>query len=241
MSRRGRVSTNRHVDGSRDSIGQGTVDAAVSRINLHMHTEIAMYVDQGFTAMDTMHMLFRDDLAAKLSAVAHAVHPRSWVGTYHLNDNIFLGTDWTKTGIPTPSAEVMDRHHDRMDQLFSAMETIRITRLKYGKVVYLLRWLNANATPGAVRNYWPSVLALTAGSSFATDNADAPDRYSAPRNIGSMLELLRETAGTVAGMQLIPSTMEPRDRDEVWLTYPGTSITTEAGLVVPLDATTVSL
>lgn len=241
MGRRHKISINRHRDGARSSIGDDTVTNAVDLIRTAMHTEIAMYVDQGFTALEVMDMLFPDDLACKLLAVKNAIMPSSWTGRYPLQDNVYLSTDWTKTGIPTPLPHAMDKHHERMGRLYSAMETIRITRIKYGKVVHLLRWLNNYATPGAIRNYWPSVLPLTAGSSFARDNADAPDRYSTPPGIGSFLELLRETAGTVAGMQLIPSTMKQRSLDQVWLTYPETSIITDTGLSVPLDPCAVAL
>lgn len=243
MSRRKSVPMNRHLDGQRSSIGDtSTMTSAVSRINQVMHAEIAMNIEKDFTAMQALHMLFPDDLAAKLVAVKHCVTPQSNIGVYQIGgDKITTHVNWSKTGIPTPAPHALQPHSDRMELFFSAIDTIRATRIKYGKVVHLLRWFNANATPSAARHFWPSAMALVPGSKFAIDNAEAPSRYSAPHGIGKLLPLLRETSGTVAGMQLIPSDFAGRKQDQVWLTFQAVSIITADDITVPLDHVIVNL
>lgn len=236
-----RIPVNRHADGERSSIGDDTVNGAVNRITAAMHAEIAMNVERGFIAMDALHMFFPDDLADQLRAVRHCVTPSSTTGNYPVGgSDIKTHVDWSKSGIPTPSVDAMQPHYDRMDLFHAAIQTVRDARIKYGKVVHLIRWFNRNATPSAVRNYWPSALALVPGSRFAADNAEPPSRYSVPNGIGGLLSLLRETAGTVAGMQLIPSDMKGRARGQVWLTFEPTAIITEDNVTVPLDNAAVN-
>jgi hypothetical protein len=233
---------NRHIDGQRASIGDQEVTNAVVRINEVMKAEIAMNIEKEFTAMHCLNMFFPDDLQARLMAVRHCVTPQSQIGLYPIGgDKMATCVNWTKTGIPTPSPDAMQPHHDRMDLFFSAIDTIRAARIKYGKVVYLLRWFNQNATPAAVRNFWPSALALVPGSKFAVDNAEAPSRYSSPQGIGKLLPLLRETSGTVAGMQLIPRDFAGRKQNQVWLTMPQIDIITEDQITVPIDHAVVNL
>lgn len=240
--RRRRIPVNRHADGERSSIGDDDVQHAVDAIHGVMHAEIAMNVERGFTAMNALHMFFPDDLADRLRAVRHCVTPQSDIGDYPIGgQGIKAHVDWSNSGIPTPSVAAMQPHRDRMELFHIAIQTVRDARIKYGKVVQLLRWFNANATPSATRHYWPSALALVPGSKFAIDNAETPSRYSAPNNIGHLLPLLRETAGTVAGMQLFPKECKGRRSNEVWLTFQQTEIMTEDLCKVPLDAIHVNL
>lgn len=241
MGKRRRIPVNRHADGERSSIGDDDVQHAVDAIHGVMHAEIAMNVERGFTAMNALHMFFPDDLADRLRAVRHCVTPQSDIGDYPIGgQGIKAHVDWSNSGIPTPSVAAMQPHRDRMELFHIAIQTVRDARIKYGKVVHLIRWFNRNATPSAVRNYWPSALALVPGSKFAVDNAEPPSRYSVPNGIGGLLSLLRETAGTVAGMQLIPSDMRRRARREVWLTFEPTEIITEDNVTVPIDSTIVN-
>jgi hypothetical protein len=233
---------NRHTDGQRASIGDQEVANAVLRIHGVMKAEIAMNIEKEFTAMHCLNMFFPDDLQDRLMAVRHCMTPASHVGIYQIGGvGTHVHVNWIKTGIPTPSPDVMRPHHDRMDLFFSAIDTISAARIKYGKVVHLLRWFNQNATPAAVRNFWPSALALVPGSKFAVDNAEAPSRYSSPQGIGQLLPLLRETSGTVAGMQLIPRDFAGRKQNQVWLTMTPTNIITEDQITVPIDLAIVNL
>lgn len=242
MSRRKSVPVNRHVNGERSSIGDDTVNSAVLNCVEAMHIEIAMNIEKEFSAMQMLHMFFPDDLADRLKAVRHCVTPVSQTGHYPVGGaGLMCHINWEKTGIPTPAPDALAPHAERMGLFFAAIDTCRTARMKYGKVVHLLRWFNRNATPSAIRNYWPSALALTPGSNFARDNAEPPSRYTTPNGIGGLLPLLRETAGTVAGMQLIPSDLEGRSRGQVWLTFEPTEIITEDNVSVPLDIVNVNL
>lgn len=241
MGRRKYAPVNRHQDGNRSSIGDDVVTGAVNTVMRAFQAEVAMEITQGFDHKDTLRMLFDDDLAAKLHAVRRFVIPQSWTADYRLQEGLTLGTNWKTSLLPTPSEGVAQLNFSRMERLFTAIDTIRVLRFKYSKVTHLLRWFNRHATPAAVRNYWPSALALTPGSAFARDNVDAPSRYQAPPGIGQLLPLLRETAGTVAAMQMIPSGYKGRDRSEVWLTFSQGEAITEDSVAIPLDHVVVNL
>lgn len=75
---------------------------------------------------------------------------------------------------------------------------------QFGVVKHVFDWLNANATAGAVRYYWPSILSLVpdeARDAFAVKST----RFRDPPGIERLLSLMRESAGTVGAANLLPA------------------------------------
>jgi hypothetical protein len=74
----------------------------------------------------------------------------------YLTGDIWIKTDY----MPAPANTALYWQSERAGPLVSAVATLNELHAKWGAVKHLLRWLNRNATPGAVRANWPSVLTL---------------------------------------------------------------------------------
>lgn len=220
MSRRfPRVIVNRHADGSRASIGDTDVAAACSKLDQAVSKECALLC-QGFDVKQVIPMLFPDDVVELLVASRIYFDTYSPTGSYPWDTNAALYVDLNFEGvIPTPSASAFRPNPTRYaDFLYTINQATKI-REKYAAVKHLLRWFNRNATPAAVRALWPAVLTLCPGSALCKEYAEMPSRYVAPDQTGELLALIRDTAATVAHMQMLPSDVVSRTRGTVRLTF----------------------
>lgn len=183
-------------------------------------TESHLMVPNMFTTEQLIPMLFNDDYVRRLRAADGLVEPNSNVGSYTIRgDDVYIHLGFKEARLPTPTNLAYEPYPERCGELNEAVFTITQIREKYAAVKWLLRWFNANATPAAVRAIWPSVLTLCPDSPLCKEYPGMPSRYTAPEKVGALLPLIRDTAQTVAGMQLIPTDAVPRARNLVWLTF----------------------
>jgi len=217
MSRRSRNQASRFEDGSRQSIGDQYVNAACNALDRACSKEAHMFV-RDFNARDVVAMLFRDEDVAKLTAVHGLLATENRNETYELppyGAHIAIRTDW----MPAPCKNALSLNNNRVGPLLEAIRTLQQLHRKWGAVKYLLRWFNRNATPGAVRANWPSVLTLCPDAPMLKELQHAPTRYTNPQELSSLLPLIRDTATTVASMQLMSSEAQPRPATNgVWIT-----------------------
>lgn len=235
MSRRGRsTQVNRFQDGSRASIGDYYVDQAVNTLTKNCAVECAMFVP----ALDRhklIPMLFDDVGIERLRAALPFAAGCSMTQTYELNPHVngTLGFNWDGLGIYP--AEKVRPHMDRYAPFITALQEIQALRAKWGSVIHVLKWCNRNLTPGAIRNLWPSAMALCPDSPAMIEiKREAPVRYASPAQLGEYLPLLRYTAGVVAASKMLPSDMQPRKREGIWLTLAGETVRVE-DCPVPLE------
>lgn len=219
MGRRSRLPVNRHVDGSRSSIGDVHVNEACAKLDRTTLIETALMITEVFTTVQIVPMVFKDDSIARLTAAQGLVRPDGDIGHYSIPAGRSLHIDFSDFAMPTPTQLAFVPYKERCERLDHAIDTVTQIREKYAAVKWLLRWFNTNATPAAVRALWPSVLSLCPNSPLCKEYAEMPTRYTAPDKIGALLAVLRDTAQTVAGMQLIPGDARARNRGHVWLTF----------------------
>lgn len=188
------------------------METAVSTIDKTCLDEVAMFVTQRFNREQVLPWLFPDTTLAKLRMVKGMVSTAS-NKIYTLSPGIELHMNYGDEEHPasTPAIEnsALVMHSQRIMPLWEALIDTQTIHQKYGRVKHLLRWFNNNATEGAVRNYWPAAMALCPASSVALMTT-APVRYSTPDGLADILPLIRETAGTVAAMELIPKDIEAK-------------------------------
>jgi hypothetical protein len=184
--------------------------------------------------------LFRDEDVAKLTAVHGLLSYERETETYdlrpRLNGHITIEADY----MPAPSKEALYWQSERAGSLASAVATLNELHVKWGAVKHLLRWFNRNATPGAVRANWPSVLTLCSDSPSLRELQHAPTRYTNPQELSSLLPLIRSTATTVAAMAMIPGDAQPRLRGTVRVTLPQRTVPYE-GVEISVDSQTFHL
>lgn len=208
---------NRFVDGQRASIGDYYVEEACNALNMAMQIEATMFV-QPIEQRALLPMVIPDDVMDKLRAAApYAAMPglsRNYDMRPHAAAYITIDFDGMGRRIIPPHALMV--HPERWEPLREKLVALDELRNKWGAVKYVLRWCNRNMTPGAVRNIWPSALALCPESASMKEmKGAAPVRYDQPAKLGEMLPLIRYTAGIVAGMQMLPSDVTPRKREAV--------------------------
>ncbi len=117
-------------------------------------------------------------------------------------------------------------------ELLDAVAQIRTIYEEFEVAKYVLRWFNSNATPGAIRYYWPTALTLCPHSPALQAMQETPTRFSEPEGISERLPLIRESAGTVAKYMFVRDQAEKPDRYMV-VTLSSDGIQRDNTLVVP--------
>jgi hypothetical protein len=240
MGRRHSASVNRHVNGERSSIGDFYVNEAVKLLDRCALIEMNIHAPTSFTRHTLTLMLFPDDKVEKLEAVRGWVDASRDIMNYPLTNGSNLYINWDGAKMPAPELCVMQVEPVRSVPLFENLHIMSLIRDKYAAVSHVLRWLNRNVTPAAVRALWPPVLTLCPQSPMCKEYADMPSRWTAPNDAGNYAALLRDTAGTVASTQLLPSDLEPRTRGNAWLTFSEQDVTRE-GITFHADLLTANL
>lgn len=239
MGRRKTIQTNRFEDGSRSSVGDHYVDTACKALDTACAKEAALFVPH-LSADEVTPMVFKDDVIAKLKAVHGLLSYEDKDATYDLRPHA-RGHLMVKTLFrPAASPGGFQWHQDRAGPLKAAVDAIVELHIKWGAVKHLLRWFNRNATPGAVRANWPSVLALCPDAPNLKELQHAPLRYTNPQELSTLLPIIRATASTVASMKLLPGDVSPRLREGVSLVLPALTVTYE-GVDVILESQTFNL
>lgn len=211
---------NRFENGSRQSVGDYYVDKACAEIDQACAKEAAMFV-ASFTVHQVVPMLFRDEVVTKLKAVHGCLALEDTSHHYDLkpwaNGTVYIST---KDLMPTPNEAARHWYAERAQPLLQAIQGLNELHIKWGAVKHLLRWFNRNATPGAVRANWPSVLQLCPDAPALKELQHAPVRYTNPQELSALLPLIRATATTVASMAMIPGDAEVRLKGTVWIALP---------------------
>jgi len=206
-------------DHGRDSIGHVQVENAVTALNRTCATAVAVMTTYEFTREATLPMLFRDDDLEKLRQVRGMVTPMSTIQAYDLGPNVTLGINYDGALVPTVTRERLAIYPERVLPLAAYIAEVKAIHEKFEEVKAVLRWLNRNATPGAIRYYWPTALQLCPHSTAFRDLQQVPTRYDVPRGISDWLPSIRDAAVTVAGSLLLPNTATPRIRNTMWLNF----------------------
>lgn len=224
MGRREKTAVNRFEDGSRASIGDYYVDAACARLTLACQKEANLLL-RGFTVEQITPMIFRDDDVAKLKAVQGLTAHATNTVAYTVSPQISMAV--TFASMPAPHQRCFVWNDERSGELQEAIKAADALVAKWGAVKWMLRWFNRNATAGAVRAMWPSVLQLCPDSPAIKELSKLPSRYTNPQGLPALLPLVRTTASTVASMALLPDSTEARAYNGIRLAFTARSILVE--------------
>jgi hypothetical protein len=239
MGRFGRK--DRYRDGNRSSIGDEHVTRACSKLDQAFLKEIAANTPE-LSVEYLTRFLFKDEIIALIKQAHPHLYSASTHAAYTIANSPSVQLTFTFKDHPAPNADSVVVQPERGEDYYKTVAFIHECRKKWGLVKYVLRWMNQNATPGAIRALWPSALHLCDTSPAFHDLKHAPVRYAPPDGVGALLPLLRETATTVAFMGMMPDTMEPRSRRGVYMTLSQTGFKhPETGMMINLDYTTVGL
>lgn len=226
------VSTN---PGERNSIGDYYVDEACKAIDKVAKAEAAMLIEHIPVSTQLIDSLFKPDHLVKLRQAYGLVEPSHWLTSYDLKPHVAgtLAIQFNNTGTLPPNGNLVSPN-DAAKPFFATCQEIRDIHIKWGAVKHMLRWFNRNATPAAIRAYWPAVMNLCKDApNVKAMGEKTPERYDMPPGLNNMLALVRETAGTVATMQLIDD-RKGRENNGLFLTIPEGDVMV-AGSVIKLN------
>ena len=204
----------------RSSIGDSHVDAAITAIDKTCQRAMTTMLHYQPSLNATINMLFDPDIIQRSIAARGIINPRSERITYDLADDMEFGMDYSdNTNVVAIEASWMTPQQPAVQPLLMFIEEARVIYQQYEEVKAVLKWLNRNATPGAIRYYFPTALQLCPTSTSFKDLQAVPSRYDIPFGIGRWMQVLKDAAATVAGSLMMPADVQPRQRDCMWLTF----------------------
>lgn len=230
------------VAGERNSIGDYHVQQACNRLNKAAMQEAAMHVDRIPMDARLINALFNADKLSKLRQAYGLVEPSSWRHTYKLDAHApgRVALSFDNTGTLPPEALCMEPN-DAAKPFFAACRAIEQIHHRWGAVKFMLRWFNTNATVGAIRHYWPAAVVLCPDATPLRGILERPaERFNTPEGVTKYLPLIRETASTVATLQLLGDDRPITPNSGVRLTMPN-GVATFAGTVIQVDELTYNL
>lgn len=162
--------------------------------------------DIPFTQNDVIKWMFPKNTRDKLIAAYPLAGSYSNQGVYDIlspttADKIEINFNFENIGMLVPKDSAIKIDLIKAQPLFDVIHHLCHINGQFALVSHVLQWMDANCTPGAVKYYWPTMLALAPQCDAL--HGSAPKRFQQPKNIGAMLPLIRETAAIVATALLI--------------------------------------
>jgi hypothetical protein len=194
--------------GDRTTLG-GHFTVALQNINKLNERVVAVTAPLAQSAAELLPCMFNAETLDILRKAFPLSVTTSRTGQYPLADNMacYVNIDFDRTNpaiaIVPPRANVLHIDPVQGKPLLDTVEKICKIREKFAVVSHVLSWLDANATPGAMRYYWPTMLALA--PECPALNVQAPARFIEPVGVAPLLPLIREAASTVASALLLPA------------------------------------
>lgn len=102
---------------------------------------------------------------------------------------------------PAPGTARIDDTHPKHAHIVRVLAEIERLHMNFNKVRTVANWMEAHATPGAARYYWPAMCMLLPPE-HPINHADG-SRYREPaENIAPMIPLIRETPAVLVSAKL---------------------------------------
>lgn len=202
---------------ARSSLGDTHLADAITALSKTCGATVATMLRYEPSIHQTIPMLFRDDAVQRIKAAQGLIDPSSSINAFDIMMGVALGLNFT-TIMPTPTEDAFLLQHERARPLLHWITEVQAIHNRFEEVKGVLRWLNANATPGAIRYYFPSAMKLCPRSPAFTDMEAVPTRHHTPPGINEWLQAIRDASTTVASSLLLPNDAQPKQRDKMWLT-----------------------
>lgn len=203
----------------RSSIGEAHVDRAVDTISKQCKQTIATMLSYTKTVEQTVDMLF-EPTTIERSRTAHGVviEPHNRV-VYQVGDKVSISLSYEDTKLLPIRKDVVRYQAHLYGELEQYIKDVWAIHHKFEEVKAVLKWLNRNATPGAVRYYWPTAMKLCPESTIWRDLQDVPSRYNEPKDVRVWTQAMKDAANTMAAAELLPKDTDTPDPGAMHLTF----------------------
>jgi hypothetical protein len=176
---------------------------AMSTITALTDNVVYAMVRPEFTMSEVISSLFDKDVLSLLQIAAAVARDNNTSAKYILDEatvTIVFDRDYPPMLAPAQS-QVLPQHPN--SPLMQAIDAVRAIHFEFGAVAHVCEWLNYNATPAAIRYYWPTMAALVPGG-LDTLPEGVPHKFTDVPGIADYLPLIKQTAGSVAAALLCP-------------------------------------
>lgn len=206
------------------ALGDSHVIAAIEAIDKLCQKTMSVMTEYPFTREQTIPMLFPPDVLDRAHAAKGLIDPISNIVGYSVRD-AYLYLDYTGSHWPAIRAGDATELQPNAAPLLAFIKQVRTIHLQFEELKGVLRWLNRNATPGAIRYYFPIASALCPQSPSLKALPHVPSRYTQPAGINDWMQSIKDASACYASAQLLPVAAKPRSRERsMWLTFPGEMI-----------------
>lgn len=200
-----------HVpQGKKSALGYGYSLAETKigeRRTAAIYTMVA--ADAKFTPEQVVPMFIPEDIRQLLRDALPYVEADNNYKSYPLGAGVSVRVArWADLGLCAPKEQAVKVDETLTIPLIELGVAVRKIAFQWAKVRHVLEWMDVNATPAAIRYYWPAVMSLIPPE-FNKIEGELSDRHRTPTGINQLMPLIRETAGIVASGLLIPETEKP--------------------------------
>lgn len=204
---------------ARQSLGDKHVDLAIATLKKTAMRTVKVMTDYKPSRMETIEMLFRDEDIEAAKRVRGMIRPATSTKDYEVVPGVQLYIDYSECVVPTIENAAMHMHADRIQPLLTYVAEVKAVHDRFEELKAVLKWFNRNATPGAIRAYWPTAMKLTPQSKVWEDLQEVPSRYSEPPHVGEWLQAIRDSAQTFTQSLMLPDDVLAPQRNHMWLNF----------------------
>ncbi len=208
------------VQGERSTLGDYQLAEGCNELNRMCQKTVAQMVDYKYSVPGLLRALFEDETMEKLRAVRGMIEPSRLIEGYLVGaTDATLYIDFSDALVPTITPGTVRVNAERAAPLLQAIAEIKVIHEQFEVCKHVLRWLNKNATPGAIRYYFPGAMKLCPKSPVLMELQHTPVRFSNTPGVSDQLSLIREAGNTIASAVLLPKDATTKVRGKAWLTF----------------------
>lgn len=210
----------------RSALGDNHVEAAISTLQTIQKRAVATLCSYDISRERTLEMIFPGWVLENARGAKNIIDPASDITPYNIaGANLFVNFD---EHCPYPA--IMPEQmllQPSAGPLVDFISSVKAVHEQYEEVKHLLRWFNRHATPAGIRYYWPTVLQLCGKAPALADLQHVPARYTTPQGLPDRIQLIKDTAATMAASLMLPNRTLP-PRGVMWLTFNPYHLTRDA-------------
>jgi hypothetical protein len=216
MARRYRSSTPNEPS----SLGGSHVENALELISKTCLASAAVQTHYTEGRDRTIAMLFPPEVIDKANAARDIIDPASNVISYEVEEDVQLTINYKEARTPAIQESAM-RLQPTATKLLDHIKAVKAIYDRFEEVKAVLEWLNRNATPGAIRYYFPTAMLLCPKSPALLELQHVPSRFSQPLGVTLWIQAMKDASTTWTGSTMLPNDARPQGRDAMWLTFKG--------------------
>lgn len=208
----------------RASLGDGCMESAIARLKNVQQKAVAMLTSFHGSLHSVVPTMFDADIIDRANAARGIVRAAANTIGYKVGPfqgmGVTLYLDYSDFRTPAIEADKLVPQTAFFSTMTPFIEAVTSVHLQYEEIKAVLRWLNRNATPGAVRYLFPQAMKLVPDSPIWKDLQQVPSRYTQPDDIAAWTQAIKDAANTFAAMALLPEEAKARTRERgMWLTF----------------------